>query len=267
MVEATTERLATLTERSLADFALCVLLIDGVYVGNAVIVVALGVDSEGKKMILGMREGATENAIVCTELMNDLIDRKLQLHRPLLAVLDGSKALRKAVEHVCGTSAVVQRCIVHKIRNIVGQLPKKYQVEYGRKLRAAYRMNSYVDALAALKRIHRDLLRLNESAANSLEEGMEDTLTVHRLGLPEILRKSFSSTNLIESAFSLGRTVMRNVKRWTDSKQRQRWTATALLEAEQRFRHVKGYRSMAILVNALTVFSKQSAVDSQEKVA
>lgn len=267
MVEATSEKLATLCERSLADFALSVLLIDGIHVGKRVMIVALGVDSEGKKMILGIREGTTENAQVCKELMEDLIKRKLSSDHPVLVVLDGSRALRKAVEDIFGTRAAIQRCIIHKIRNVLSYLPKKYHAEYARKLFAAYRMNNYADAKSALERIHRELLRLNESAAHSLEEALEETLMVHRLGVPDILRKSFSSTNLIESAFSLGRTVMRNVKSWQDSHQVQRWTATALLEAEQRFNHIKGYQSMAVLLNALTLFAQHHSLDSHVKVA
>lgn len=267
MVEATAEQLKNLCERSLSDFALCVLLIDGIRVGKTVFVVALGVDSDGKKMILGMREGATENAHVCIELMNDLIDRKLPTNRPILAVLDGSKSLRKAVEDVFGNAAAYQRCQIHKIRNVLSYLPDKYHAEYFRKLLAAYRMNTYADARAALDRIHRELMKLNESAARSLEEGMEETLTVHRLELPDILRTSFSSTNLIESAFSSGRTVMRNVKSWQSSNQRQRWAATALLEAEQKFRHVKGFKSMALLINALKIYTQQQTVDSLMKIA
>lgn len=267
MVQATSEQMKSFCERSLAEFALCVLLVDGIRVGKTVVVVAMGVDSEGKKMILGMREGATENATVCLELMNDLIERKLPMDRPILAVLDGSKALRKAVEDVFGNSAAYQRCHVHKVKNILSHLPESYHGEYARKLYAAYQMNIYADARAALERIHRELMKLNESAARSLEEGMEETLTVHRLELPDILRTSFSSTNLIESAFSSGRTVMRNVKLWQNSNQVQRWTATALVNAEQRFRRVKGHKSMAILINALTTFTKQKNVESQIKVA
>ena len=267
MVEATTEQLKDLCERSLSEFAISVLLIDGIRIGKTLIVVALGVDSDGKKMVLGMREGVSENAHVCVELMNDLIDRKLPTNRPILIVLDGSKALRKAVEDVFGISAAYQRCQLHKIRNVLSYLPDRYHAEYFRKLLAAYRMNSYADARAALERIHRELMKLNESAARSLEEGMEETLTVHRLELPDILRKSFSSTNLIESAFSLGRTVMRNVKAWQSSNQAQRWAATALLEAEKRFRHVNGHKAMAILINALANYTKSDAVDTQRKVS
>jgi len=267
MVDATAERLKHLCERSLADFALCVLLIDGIHIGNTVIIVALGVDSEGKKMILGMREGATENARVCIDLMNDLLERKLPITRPILAVLDGSKALRKAVEDVFGDTALYQRCIIHKIRNVLSYLPDQYHAEYARNLHAAYRMNTYDDAKTSLQQIQRNLLRLNESAARSLEEGMEETLTVHRLELPDMLRTSFSSTNVIESAFASGRTVMRNVKSWQSSNQVQRWTATALLQAEQRFKHVNGYKSMAVLINALENITTRKHIDSHVKVA
>ncbi len=267
MVEATGENLKELCERSLADFALCVLIIDGIHIGKTVILAALGVDSEGNKRFLGMREGSSENSRVCVDLINDLLDRKLQINQSILAVLDGSKALRKAVEDVFGDGAAVQRCQIHKVRNVLHYLPETYHGEYARKLYAAYRMNTYDDAKAALLRVHRELLRLNESAAGSLEEGMEETLTVHRLELPDLLRTSFASTNLIESAFSSGRTVMRNVKSWKNTNQVQRWAATALLEAEKKFRHVKGHKAMAILINALATYTKRDAVDTQRKVS
>jgi transposase-like protein len=251
MVEATAEQLKSLCERDLSGMDVCVLVIDGVHIAKTVQVVALGVDANGSKHIMGFREGATENSRVCVELLEDMVKRGLNSDRSTLVVIDGSKALRSAVERFFGKRAQVQRCQIHKRRNVVDHLPRQYHAEYERKIKAAYAMNSYADARRVLENVIGQLERINESAARSLEEGLEETLTLHRLGVPDVLRKSFSSTNLIESTFSQGASVMGNVKRWRDSNQIQRWTATALLETEKRFRKVKGFRSMAVLIAAL----------------
>ena len=145
----------------------------------------------------------------------------------------------------------LHRCHEHKIRNVKSHLPKKYHSEIERKLRAAYKMNDYQEALSALQGVLRYLEQKNESAARSLEEGMEETLTIHKLGLPDILRKSLSSTNMIESTYSRYRHVTRNVKCWKNVEQKKRWAATALLEAERSFRRIKGFKSISVLVAAL----------------
>jgi len=251
MVETTAEGLKSLCERDLSKMDICVLVIDGVHIAETVQVVALGVESNGIKHIMGFREGATENSQVCIELLEDMVKRGLNADRPMLVVLDGSKALRSAVERFFGKRAQVQRCQIHKRRNVIDHLPGQYHAEYERKIKAAYAMNNYTDARRALENVVGQLERMNESAARSLEEGLEETLTLHRLGIGDLLRKSFSSTNLIESTFSQGANVMGNVKRWRNSNQIQRWTATALLEAEKRFRKVRGFRSMSVLVTAL----------------
>lgn len=269
MVEATAKRLKDLCERDLSEFNLCGLLIDGVHLGDSVYLVALGVETTGNKAVIGFREGSTENADVCVQLLEDMVQRGLNTEVPVLAVIDGSKALCSAVERFFGNRASVQRCQIHKRRNVKQHLPDKYHAEYDRKMLSAYKMASYADAKAALESVGRELERLNPDAAASLREGLEETLTLHRLEIPALLRTSFSSTNLIESAFSRGRTVMRNVKRWMNSGQRHRWIATALLEAEKKFRKVRGYKSMAALVNALTLEQqkKSNKVESNRKVA
>ena len=266
-VEATAEQLRTLCERDLSKLDICVLVIDGVHVGETVHIVALGVETSGKKHILGVRQGSTENSQVCTELFEDLVQRGLQTERPMLVIIDGSKALRSAVDRFFGNRAVVQRCQVHKRRNVLYHLPDRYHAEYKRKIQSAYSMTSYEDAKSALKRTIEQLERINESAALSLEEGLEETLAVHRLQLPEILRKSFSTSNMIESAFSQGSTVMRNVKRWSNNNQIQRWVATSLLQSENKFRRIRGFKSMSVLVTSLEQYTTQKGVDTKQKAA
>jgi putative transposase len=251
LIKATAERLKELMERSLEHLDIRVLAIDGVHIGGTAQIVAIGIDSAGKKHILGFRQGATENAAVTQELIRELTERGLDTSQPMLVLMDGSKALHSAVKKYFDTHAVIQRCQLHKKRNVCEHLPKKYQGQYSRKIMAAYAMKTYEDAKDALWTIVNELDRLNVSAANSLREGLEETLSVHRLGLPDILRKSFSSTNIIESTFSVGRDVMHNVKRWSTNDQVHRYLATSLLEAEKHFRKIRGYRSMSVLVAAL----------------
>ncbi|HQT91345.1 MAG TPA: IS256 family transposase [Candidatus Kryptobacter bacterium] len=282
VVEATAEKLKELCERDLSKLDVCVLVLDGIHVDETVQIVALGVETSGKKHILGMRQGATENSIVCKELLEDIQTRGLQTDGPMLVLLDGAKALRSAVEETFGDRAIVQRCPVntylyvgmaqgahqlHKRRNVLKYLPKRYHAEYDRKISTAYGMRLHDDARKELDSIIRELDRLNESAANSLREGLEETLTVHQLKLPDILRKHFSSTNLIESAFSQGVQVMNNVKRWRNSSQIQRYTATALLEAEKKFRKITGFKSMSVLVSALEEEYRRRTLDTRQIAA
>jgi putative transposase len=267
VVEATAEKLKELCERDLSKLDVCVLVLDGIHVEKTVQIVALGVETSGKKHILGMRQGATENSVVCKELLEDIQTRGLQTDRPMLVLLDGAKALRSAVEETFGARGIVQRCQLHKRRNVLQHLPKRYQAEYDRKISTAYGMRSHDDARKELDSIIRELDRLNESAANSLREGLEETLTVHQLKLPDVLRKHFFSTNLIESAFSQGVSVMNNVKRWRNSSQIQRWTATALLQAEKKFRKITGYKSMSVLVAALDEEYRRRTLDTKQLAA
>lgn len=268
VVQATAKDLAQLCERDLSTLDIWVLMIDGVKVGSTIETVALGVDFTGEKQFLGFREGSTENARACLELFHDLVRRKLRIDHPMIVVIDGSPALRSAVDQFFGERAYVQRCQQHKRENVKKYLPKEYHAEYDRKMKAAYAMNEYEDARRALGVVVRDLQRINIKAAESLEEGFEETLTLHRLGIPSVLRVSFSTTNLIESPFSHARTVMRNVKRWhAGSTQTQRWTATALLEAEKRFRRVKGYKSMSVLKSTLEATAQAPSNSRQHNAA
>jgi transposase-like protein len=252
MISATAKDLTTLCERDLSMLDLWALLVDGVKVGKAMIVVAIGLDLTGKKHILGFREGSTENARVCTDLFHDMRRRGLLMDHPILVLIDGSKALRVAVEDVFGERAEVARCHFHKCKNVKDYLPKEYHAEYERKMKAAWAMTEYEPARRALSAVVRDLGRINVQAAVSLEEGFEETLTLHRLGVPPVLRVHLQTTNMIESPFSYARRVMHNVKRWRpNTNQAARWIAAGLLQAEKRMRRIKGYKSMAVLRTAL----------------
>ena len=251
MIRATAKNLKALVERDLSALDIHVVLVDGIRLAERLMIVAVGVSSGGNKHILGFREGATENSRVCVELFQDLVRRGLAVDHPILVVIDGSTALRSAVDKFFGDNGIVQRCQQHKREDLKKYLPQNYHAEVNRKLKAAYAMTTYENAHQALRRLVHEVGRINVSAANSLEEGLEETLTMHRLELPDVLRKSFSTTNLIESAFSHSRKVMRNVKRWTNSEQAHRWMATALLAMEKRFRRMKGYRLMPMLANGL----------------
>jgi len=265
-IQASREKLKVLMERPLGELKLCAILIDGTPFKGRQMIAAIGVGNDGKKTALGMREGATENATVVRELLEDLAGRGLDFTTPKLYVLDGAKALSAAVKRHAGQDALIQRCQVHKRRNVLDQLPDEYQPGIERKLIAAYAMRGEADARRALDQIHRELERINPSAARSLEEGMEETLTIHKLQMPEMLRKSLASTNIIESAFSVAEELCRRVKRWREGDHRERWAGSALLLAESKFRRVKGYKEIPKLLSALADHGKKGLA-SKAKMA
>ncbi len=246
-VQASAAQLKKLCEKKFDGLDLVAILIDGIHLGKQVLVVALGMETSGKKHVLGLWQGATENTTVVRELLEDLVARGLDSQRRYLFVIDGAKALRAGIERVFGERAEVQRCQIHKRRNVKDHLPKNAQGDYDRRIRNAYAMTDYTAAKAELEKIFRQLERINPSAARSLEEGLEETLTVHRLGVGALLRKTLASTNPIESCLSTVERVARNVKRWRGGDQPLRWTATGLLEAERKFRKVKGFRELEAL--------------------
>jgi putative transposase len=246
-VQASAAQLKKLCERKLNALDLVAILIDGIHFGQQVLVVALGIATSGQKHVLGVWQGATKNTAVVKDLLEDLVARGLNPERRYLFVIDGAKALRAAIERVFGNRAEVQRCQLHKRRNVKEYLPKNAQGDYDRRIRNAYAMTEYAAAKAELEKIFRQLERVNPSAARSLEEGLEETLTLHRLGVGELLRRSLATTNPIESCLSTVERVARNVKRWHAGDQALRWTATGLLEAERKFRKVKGFRELANL--------------------
>jgi len=251
MIRATKEQLAQLYERRLDDIEMVVLMVDGIEIGGTTFVTALAIDTKGKKHLLGFAEGSTENADVCTELLENLKERGLRMDGFILAVIDGSKALYKGIKGYWRDRVLIHRCREHKIRNVLSHLPKKYHEEVRQRLRSAYKMNDYSKALEAIQTVLRYLERINEAAAGSLREGLEETLTVHKLGLPEVLRRSLLTTNPIESVYSGYRDVTGNVKRWRGGDQKRRWVATALWETQRSFRRIKGCFSMPVLIAAI----------------
>ena len=266
-IAASREKLQELMERPLSELRLCAVLIDGTPFRDRQMIVALGINSDGRKTVLGLREGATENATVVSELLSDLASRGLDFGVPRLYVVDGGKALAAAVRRLAGEAAFLQRCQVHKRRNVIDHLPEEHKPAVKKKLQNAYAMSEYVDAKRALERLHRELMELNPSAARSLEEGMEETLTVHRLRVPSQLRRTLASTNVIESAFSIVETVCRNVKRWRAGDHIERWVGSGLLVAERQFRKVQGYREIPALLTALANAVSKKTVVEQGKVA
>ncbi len=258
-IEASREKLKELMERPLGDVKLCAVLIDGTPFKDRQMIVALGIGCDGRKTVLGLREGATENATVVNSLLSELVERGLDFSMPRLYILDGGKALATAVKRHAGEAGFIQRCQVHKKRNVIDHLPEEHKADVKRKLQNAYAMVEYADAKKALENLHRELMYINPSAARSLEEGLEETLTVHRLRVPEQLRRTLSSTNVIESAFSIVETVCRNVKRWRAGDQIERWVASGLLVAERQFRKVIGYRQIPMLLSSMAnAVSKKS---------
>src|SRR5690242_9400836 len=238
-------------ERRLNKLQLCALLIDATPFEGQQMVAALGIGQDGRKTILGIRQGATENATVVGELLGDLVNRGLDFTAPRLYILDGGKALSAAVKKHAGESAAIQRCQVHKRRNVLDHLTDEQKPAIAKKLNAAYALEDYAAAKQALQAVHRELMDLNPSAARSLGEGMEETLTVHRLHLPAQLRKTMVSTNVIESAFSIVEQVCKNVKRWHGGDQRERWVGSGLLVAEKQFRKITGYKQIPYLIREL----------------
>src|SRR6202453_2528446 len=268
VIEASRKKLKAMMERRLDKMRLCALLIDATPFAGQQMVAALGIDEYGRKMILGIRQGATENATVVGELLGDLVDRGLDFTEPRLYILDGAKALSTAVKKHAGESAPIQRCQVHKRRNVLDHLTEEQKPEVAKKLNAAYALEDYAAAKQALNVVHRELMDLNPSAARSLGEGMDETLTVHRLHLPMQLRKTMASTNVIESAFSIVEQVCKNVKRWHGGDQRERWVGSGLMVAEKQFRRITGYKLIPVLIKELeTLTPSKAAIVKRRKAS
>ena len=249
-VRASARALRQLHERRHDDAEWLVLLLDGKTFASDQMVIALGVTTAGEKRILGMVQTATENKRVCAAFLRELQERGFHATDDLLVVLDGAKGLRAAVREAYG-DVPVQRCQWHKRENVVSYLTKPLQIVWRRKLQAAYAHGSYADAKRALQRLVRELTTINESAARSLEEGLEETLTLHRLGVVAELGTSFKTTNLIESVMARVEAKTRRVDRWRTSDQKLRWCAATLLQIEQQFRRVKGCKKLGLLQQAL----------------
>ena len=250
-------------DRPLEKLKLCAIYLDGIEFKGQHLVVALGVAVDGSKTVLGLRQGASENATVVGELLEDLAERRVDFSVPMLYMLDGAKALTKAVRKHAGKMALIQRCPLHKRRNVTSHLAEKYRESVDRKIANAYAMSNYADAKKALEKLHRELMELNPSAAGSLEEGREETLTVNRLRLDDLLRRTLVTTNPIESAFSVVERVCRRVKRWRGGEHRERWVGAGLWLAEKHFRRVKGYKHLPKLLDELARLSTPPPAQAQ----
>jgi transposase-like protein len=250
-VERTSVEVEKWMTRSLASLDLVVLMIDGIHVGKHVMLVALGIDREGAKHIIGLHEGATENATSTKALLADMRERGLNTERPMLVVIDGGKALRAAVRDVFGARALVQRCQVHKGRNVTEHLPTAAAAAARKVMSQAYRSKDVTKAKKLLEGLARQLQSRHPSAAASLKEGLDETLTVMAMGLPDALERTLSTTNPIENLMGSIRQLTRRVKRWKGGQMIERWVGAALREANTRFHRVKGHAGMKKLSEVL----------------
>jgi putative transposase len=250
-IRASAKQLKRLCERRLEGYDFVVLIVDGKSFGSDEMVIVLGVTREGRKIPLGFIQTGAENERVCGEMLEGLLERGLRIEEGFLCVIDGAKGLRKAIYGVFGNKVLIQRCQWHKRENVVSYLPKSMQASMRRKLQEAYQESTYERAKEKLSKIRKELQLLNQSAVSSLDEGLEETLTLHRLGLFRELGISFKTTNCIESLMALVGQRMDKVDYWRNSDQKQRWLGAALLDIEPRLRKVKGYRHLPRLRVAL----------------
>jgi transposase-like protein len=248
LVEVTTQKLQEFKERNLSGIRIFALFIDTIHRGGEAFMAGLGIDTEGQKQVLGFWEGATENHELCEELLSDMERRGLELSKKILWVTDGGKGIIKTLKERFGKKLIHQRCTIHKDRNIQRHLAKKYRKDAHRRFITALEQNSYEDAKRMLQEFERWLRGINESAADSLLEAFEDILTLHRIKVPSLLRRTLTCTNAIESMFSTVRDCEGNIKRYRNSAMSQRWLATVLLYCEKGFRRVKGYLGIADVI-------------------
>jgi transposase-like protein len=249
-IEASAAQLAALNERPLAEAALLAIYIDGIIVDGTHIVAALGVDEQGKKALLGLSAGSSENAQIVKALLTGMRDRGLAVDRDYLFVIDGGKALRSAIDEVFGAHAKVQRCRTHKLRNVLEALPKEARAQTKSVMNAAYKL----DAKRGMDKIRQQAKWLqadHADAAASMLEGLEEVFTVNKLGLPPSLMRCLCTTNIIENPNGIVRTTTNRVKHWRDQDMALRWVAAGFLEAEKSFRRIDGVKDLWVLAVAL----------------
>ena len=259
-IRARSKRLEELMNRDLSQDDYIVIFLDGKRFAETGIIVVVGVTMSGEKKILGLLEAATENTKVVKEYFERLVDRGLKTEQEILVVIDGAKGLRKGVEAVLGKKAVIQRCQFHKTENVVSYLPKSQQQEMRNKLKRAYASENYNEAVSRFGKLKKELKLMNQSALSSLEEGFEETLTLHRLGVFKELGTSLKTTNCIESILSQVAQFTDRVDYWKNSDQRQRWLASALFEIEKNVRRIKGYQNLPMLRQ---VMKEQASFENQ----
>jgi transposase-like protein len=261
-IEQSEQTLRQLCERRFDDKDILIVYIDGIQFGEIHVIVALGVDSQGYKHFLGLREGASENAVVVKDLLTDLVNRGLKPGRRRLFVIDGSRALRKAIDEVFGSDNPVQRCRIHKLRNVLSYLPDDRKDDVQSAMRAAFKLQAD-DGVGKLKKLGEWLDREYPNAAASLLEGLDEMFTINRLGLPSSLRRCLGTTNSIESPYSGVRAKTGRVKHWRDGRMALRWVASALGSIEKCMKRIMGYQQLWMLDASL----KENIVAMKERAA
>lgn len=265
-IEQSEQTLKELCESQFEDVDILVVYIDGIRFGQVHVIAALGVDSGGYKHVLGLREGSSENAVVVKDLLTDIVGRGLNPQRRRLFVIDGSKALREAIDEVFGSDNPVQRCRNHKVRNVLGYLPDERKPDVQAAMKAAFVLDAD-KGIVKLKKLAEWLSREHPSAASSLLEGLDEMFTINRLGLPKQLCRCLGSTNVIESPYSGVRQKTGRVTRWRDGQMVLRWTASALLSIEKRMRRIMGYEQLWVLEAKLTDGDKEQNLAEKGRVA
>jgi len=265
-MEASAQTLKDLCERRFEGQNILIVYLDGIQFGQTHVIVALGVDTEGYKHVLGLREGASENATVVKDLLADLVARGLEVGRQRLFVIDGSKALRKAIDEVFGDKNPIQRCRNHKIRNVLDYLPQDRQETVRCAMKAAFQLPAE-PGMAKLKKLSEWLIQEYPSAAESLLEGLDEMFTINRLDLPRSLRRCLASTNIIESPNAGIRQKTGRVTRWRDGQMVLRWTASALVSLEKRMRRIMGHQQLWILEAKLQNQNEEQGVARKVKSA
>lgn len=266
-VEQTRQRLEQWQKRDISKMHIVAVMLDAIEVDEHAVVVALGIDQAGGKHALGLWLGATENATVCGALLDNLIERGLNSQLSYLFVIDGSKALRQAIRERFGRRALVQRCQEHKRRNVLSHVPERLHPSIAKTMRDAYQSKSRAMAKRRLLQLASQLRSDHPDAAESLREGLDETLTLKDMGLPSALERTLSTTNSIENVNSNIRRTLRRIKRWRDGSMIKRWVAVALMEAERGFRRLRGFKGMPVLVAAVRCTEQKHRVDSRQEAA
>jgi putative transposase len=262
-VAMTTKQMTTWLTTPIGDRHFPIVMIDGIHLGDHLVLIALGIDTEGKKQVLGLREGDTENGQVARSLLRDLVERGLDPERARLFVIDGAKALTSAIRKMFGPLAEIQRCQIHKLRNILGHLPDRLHESVKAVLREAWSLGDATVAKRRLERLASSLEADHPGAAASVLEGLDETLTLQRLGIGGTLYKKLRTTNAIENLNSGIVTYSRNVKRWQGGSMVVRWVSAAIVEAEKKFRRVQGWRDIEKLVRALDATQQKQEATAQ----
>ena len=266
-VQASAKQLRAFQERDLSEEDVVAIFLDGKTFAEDMMVVALGITMEGQKRVLGFVQAGTENERVLTQFLRSLVDRGLDVSQGILPIIDGGKGLRAGVRKCFKERSLVQRCQWHKRENVVSYLPRSDQAAWRKRLQRAYGRPTYAEAKQALEKILTELDEVNQSAAASLREGLEETLTLHRLGVFGKLGRSFKTTNCLESINSQVENRCRKVDAWKNSSQKQRWLASALLDIEPRLRKVMGHRHLPALREALMKELKLEAGETRKRAA